>query len=56
MAPAAKSNGEKRSAENREGIKHFLEDVWDFDSDETFYNIFSKESKKGVQDVIGMNK
>ena len=59
MAPvssAIRSNREKRRAENQEDIKHLLGGVWDFDPDETFHKIFSRESKKGVQEVIDISK
>ena len=56
MSPVTRSNRDKRSAENQEDIKHILEEVWDFDPDETFYKIFSRESKKGAQSVIDMSK
>ena len=59
MAPvssATSHNSEKRRADNQEDIKHLLEEVSDFDPDETFCKIFSIGSKKGVKDVIDMSK
>ena len=56
MAPTTRSNRDKRRAENQEDINHLLEEVWGLDPEETFYKIFSRESKKGIQDVIEMSK
>ena len=56
MAPTTRSNKYKRRLENKEHIKNLLEEVWDFDPDENFSKIFSREAKKGIQDVIDMSK
>ena len=56
MDPATRSNIQKRRTETQEDIKHLLEEIQDFDPDETFYKIFSREAKKGIQDVIDMSK
>ena len=50
------NNKEKRRAFNQEDIKHILEEVWDFDLDETFCKIFSIESRLGVYDVLFLSK
>ena len=44
MAPELGSKREKIWAENQEDIKHLLEEVWDFDPEETFCKIFSKQA------------
>ena len=48
MTPASVSNREKRRTENKEDIEHLLEEIQDFNPDETFYKIFSREAKKGI--------
>ena len=35
----------KRREENQEDITCVLEEIWDSDSDDTFYKIFSREAK-----------
>ena len=56
MAHVARSNREKRRAENQEDIKHLLEEIWDYDPDNTFYKIFSREANTGILCIINRPK
>ena len=56
MASATRSKREKRRVENKEDIKHFLEEVLDLLPDETFYKKFSRDASKEIQDVLNQTK
>ena len=56
MASGTRSNREERRAETKEDIKHLLEEVWDFCSEENFYKILSRAATKGIQDSIILTK
>ena len=46
ISSTTRSNREKTKADPQEAIKHLLEEVWDFDPEKTFFQIFSREAKK----------
>ena len=51
MAPVSSTtthDRENRRGDNQVEIKNLLEEVWGFDPDESFYETFSNEAKKGV--------
>ena len=56
MDPELSSNREKRRTENQEHIKHLLEDIWDYDLDETLNKIFSTQASKGIQCITYIPK
>ena len=56
MAPELRSKREKRRVETKEDIRHLLEEIYDFDPEETFYKIFSKQAIKGIQDSMNLSK
>ena len=56
MAPKLRPKREKRREETKEDIKNLLREVWDFDPEETFYKIFSRQASKGIQDAIDLSK
>jgi hypothetical protein len=55
-ATGTRSKREKRRVENKEDIKHFLEEVLDLLPDETFYKKFSRDASKEIQDVLNQTK
>ena len=36
----------------KEGVNHLLKESWDADPDEPFYKIFTRETKKGIQNAF----
>ena len=51
-----RSKREKKRVETKEDIKHLFEKVWDYDPDRTFYKIFVREAREGIQHVIDISK
>ena len=56
MAPELRSKREKRRAEIQEDTKHLLEEVQDFDSEETLCKISTRQARNGIQDAIDLSK
>ena len=56
MDPGLRSKIKKRRTETKECIKNLLEEVLDFDPEETFYKTFSRQASKGIQDSIDLFK
>ena len=53
---ATRSNREKRRVENQEDIKHLLEEVSDYETDETFYKIFSRQASEGIPTILNTTR
>ena len=49
---AADNTRSRRKAALKEDVKHLLEELWDVEEDETFYKIFTRETKKGMHKFI----
>ena len=43
---------EQRNQAIKEYIKNLLEEIWDFEPDETFCKTFSREAKKSIHRVL----
>ena len=60
MSPSSgtrsKSKREVHKENNKEDVKHILEEVWDFSPEECFYKIFKRETSKGIQDILDLSK
>ena len=56
MDPELRFKREKRRVETKEDINHFLEEIQDFDLEEIFYKIFSRQASKDIQDSMNLSK
>ena len=56
MASATRSKKAERAQAIQEDIKHLLEEVWDYDPQDTFYKIFKREARKGALIIINLEK
>ena len=43
---------EKINKARKEDAEHLLYELWDAEPDETFYKIFTRETKKGIQNLL----
>ena len=43
---------EKRKAALKDDAKNLLEEMWNFEEEETYYKIFTRESTKGMQKFL----
>ena len=50
------TNKEKSKEALKEDIKHLLEEIWDTEEGEMFYNIFTRESAKETHKVLRCSK
>ena len=46
------TTGEQRHKSRKWDVKYLLEDLWSVDTDDTFCKIFTKEAKKGIQNLL----
>ena len=53
MAPTTR---EQRKIKVEEDAKHFLDEIWDFDPDESFCKMFIRENKKGIWKILARTK
>ena len=56
MASATRSNKAERAQATQEDAKHLLEEVWDYDPQDTFYKIFKREARKGMNVIVNLEK
>ena len=56
MVTGTRSKKAERAQAIREDIKHLLEDVWDYDPEDTFYKTFKKEARKGINMIVNLEK
>ena len=56
MATELRSKREKRRTKTKEDIKNILEEIWDFDPEEHFYKMLSRQYRRDIQDAINMIK
>ena len=56
MATATRSKKIERAQAIQEDIKHLLEEVWDYGPKDTFYKIFKREARKGINIIVILEK
>ena len=56
MAPETRSKKAVRAQAIQEDIIHLLEEVWDYSPEDTFYKIFKREARKGINYIINLEK
>ena len=56
MATATRSRKAERAQIIQEDIKHLLEEVWDYSPEDTFYKIFKREVRKGINMIVNLEK
>ena len=56
MASTTRSKKAERTQATQEDIKHLLEEVWDCDTQDTFYKTFAREAKKGTNLIVNLEK
>ena len=54
--PSSQNNREWTRTANKEKAKHAHDEIWDFNPDTNFHKMFSRESDKGIQGVLDLNK